>query len=108
MPLSKFSFNDLPKIFHFPNKSELEKLSSKYFYKNDNSLEEIIIFIRTLLSPLFRLIMPSNIASGKITYIQVVVFLFMKLKNGYVQVLHIHIFLKNKEEKAKRNIIFLS
>ena len=64
--LSKFCLTDLPKTFIFPTKSELEKLSSQFYSKNDNSIEEIILFIRTLLTPLFRQIMPSNIASGKI------------------------------------------
>ena len=64
--LSKFCLTDLPKNFTFPKKSELEKLSSRFYSKNDNSIEEIILFIRSLLTPLFRQIMPSNIASGKI------------------------------------------
>ena len=66
IPLSKFCLTDLPKNVIFPTKSELEKLSSKYYSKNDNSIEEIILFIQTLLTPLFRQIMPANIASGKI------------------------------------------
>ena len=64
--LSKFCLTDLPKNIIFPSKTELTKLSSKFYNKNDNSIEEIILFIRTLLTPLFRQIMPSNIASGKI------------------------------------------
>ena len=51
---SKFINNDIPKINNFPNILELEKLSSKDFDKNDNSMEEIILYVRTLLTPLFR------------------------------------------------------
>ncbi len=64
--LYKFSFKELPKINYFPNIQELEKISSKDLYKSDNSMEDIIIFVKTLLAPLFRLIMPSNVSLGKI------------------------------------------
>ena len=63
---SKFINNDIPKINNFPNILELEKLSSKVFDKNDNSMEEIILYVRTLLTPLFRKILPPNAISGKI------------------------------------------
>ena len=66
MNLYKFSFKELPKINYFPNIQELEKISSKDLYKSDNSMEDIIIFVKTLLAPLFRLIMPSNVSLGKI------------------------------------------
>ena len=65
MNLSKFYLKDLPKNIDFPKLSELEKLSSRNYSKKNNSMEEIILFIRTLLTPLFRQIMPSNIVSGK-------------------------------------------
>ena len=64
--LSKFQVNKIPKINKFPTLSELEKLSLKNVYNINNSLEEIISYIITLLTPLFRQIMPSNIPSGKI------------------------------------------
>ena len=64
--LYKYSFKELPKINYFPNIHELEKISAKELYKSDNSMEEIIIFVKTLLAPLFRLIIPSNISLGKI------------------------------------------
>ena len=64
--ISKYSLDCLPKSKNFPNSSELEKLSSNYLYKNDNNMEEIILYIRALLAPVFRQIMPSNIISGKI------------------------------------------
>ena len=65
MNLSKFYLKDLPKNIDFPKLAELEKLSSRNYSKKNNSMEEIILFIRTLLTPLFRQIMPSNIVSGK-------------------------------------------
>jgi len=63
---SKYVNNDFPKINYFPNNLELEKLSSKDFDKKDNSMEEIILYVRTLLTPLFRKILPPNAISGKI------------------------------------------
>ena len=63
---SKFINNDIPKINNFPNILELEKLSSKDLYTKDNSMEEIILYVRNLLTPLFRKIMPPNAISGKI------------------------------------------
>ena len=66
MTLSKFCLKELPKNIKLPPLSELEKLSTKNIYKNDYSMEDIILFIISLLTPLFRQIMPSNIALGKI------------------------------------------
>ena len=66
MNLSNFGNIEIKNINDFPKKSDLDKLSTKNFYKNDNSMEDIILFVRTLLTPLFRQIMPSNIVSGKI------------------------------------------
>ena len=66
MTLSKFCLKELPKNIKLPPLSELEKLSTKNIYKNDYSMEDIILFIISLLTPLFRQIMPSNITSGKI------------------------------------------
>ena len=66
LKLSKFSTKKINKNLKIPSLSELEKLSSKDNYNKNYSMEEIISFIVTLLTPLFRQIMPSNIASGKI------------------------------------------
>ena len=66
MNLSKFKLNSIPQNVNIPSLSELEKLSSKNIYNKNYSLNEIINYILNLLTPLFRQIMPSNIASGKI------------------------------------------
>ena len=66
LKLSKFNFKNINKNLKMPPLSELEKLSSENNYNKNYSLEEIISFIVTLLTPLFRQIMPSNIASGKV------------------------------------------
>ena len=66
MSLSKFCLKDEVKNIILPNILDLEKVSYKDFNISDNSLEEIILLVRTLLTPVFRQIMPSNIASGKI------------------------------------------
>ena len=66
MNISRLANIDIPKINIFPNILELEKLSSKDYYRHDNSMEEIILYVRNLLSPLFRKIMPPNAVSGKI------------------------------------------
>ena len=66
MKLSKYHLNKTPKINEFPSLFDLEKLSNKKYPKKDYSMEEIIPFIISLLTTLFRQIMPSNIASGKI------------------------------------------
>ena len=66
MNLSKFSQNIIPQNVNIPSSAELEKLTSKNNYNKNYSLDEIITYIINLLTPLFRQIMPSNIASGKI------------------------------------------
>ena len=66
MNLSKFKLNSIPQKVNMPSLAELEKLSSKNIYNKNYSLNEIITYIINLLTPLFRQIMPSNIASGKI------------------------------------------
>lgn len=66
MNISKLPIIDISQKIKLPSNSELEKLSSKELYKNDNSLEEIILYIRSLLTPFFRNILPSNASSGKI------------------------------------------
>ena len=68
MNLSKFYLKDLTKNIDFPKLAELEKLSSRNYSKKINSMEEIILFIWTLVFSLFRQIMPSNIVSGKMTF----------------------------------------
>ena len=68
MNLSKFYLKYLPKNIDFPKLSELEKWSSRNYSKKINSMEEIILFIWTLVIPLFRQIMPSNIVSGKMPF----------------------------------------
>ena len=64
--LSKFHLDKIPAIDKFPSLTDLEKISNKHYLKKDYSMEEIISFVISLLTPLFRQIMPSNIASGKI------------------------------------------
>ena len=66
MSISKFKLNNLPQNVIIPTLSELEKLSTKNIYNKNYSLDELITYIINLLTPLFRQIMPSNIASGKI------------------------------------------
>ena len=66
LKLSKFNNKKINKNFKLPPLAELDKLSSKNNYNRNYSMEEIISFIISLLTPLFRQIMPSNIASGKI------------------------------------------
>ena len=65
--LSKFKSNNIQFNSEIPSLSELEKLTFKNnkFNKND-SLEEIISFIKSLLTPIFLQILPSNFALGKI------------------------------------------
>ena len=64
--LQKFKFNKIPTKLDFPSLSELNKLSSKNINNEKESMEKIISFISSLLTPLFRQIMPSNTPSGKI------------------------------------------
>ena len=65
--LSKFQLNKIPQNIKIPSLTELEKISSRnIFYNKNYSLDEIITYIISILTPLFRHIMPSNIASGKI------------------------------------------
>ena len=64
--LQKFKFNKIPTKNNFPSISELKKLSSQNIYNEKESMDEIISFISSLLTPLFRQIMPSNSPSGKI------------------------------------------
>ena len=66
MNLSKVNQNIIPQNVNIPTSSELEKISQKNIVSNKNSLDEIISYIINLLTPLFRQIMPSNIATGKI------------------------------------------
>ena len=66
LTLSKFRLEKIPKKSNIPSLSELEKLSSKNNYNKNYSLEEFVPFFVSLLTPLFRQILPSNIASGKL------------------------------------------
>ena len=69
--LSKFkNLYTLPKNMNIPSLLELEKLSSEnnniHRGNKKESMDEIISFVKSLLAPIFREIMPSNIPTGKI------------------------------------------
>ena len=64
--LQKFKFLKMPVNNNFPSIAELKNLSSQNIYKENESMDEIISFILSLLTPLFRQIMPSNTPSGKV------------------------------------------
>ena len=103
MNLSKFGNIEIINIKDFPKKSDLDKLSTKNFYKNDNSMEDIILFVRTLLTPLFRQIMSSNIVSGKIPCTSGGSLSIQGIKKWF----RIYIYFIFKKQGGKKNIIFL-
>ena len=103
MNLSNFGNIEIKNINDFPKKSDLDKLSTKNFYKNDNSMEDIILFVRTLLTPLFRQIMSSNIVSGKIPCTSGGSLSIQGIKKWF----RIYIYFIFKKQGGKKNIIFL-